>query len=235
MDFPAADDPFSISDETLNETAQQHRATNRLRLGQDSPSNGTPTPAMSIAGNPTVQDRLEILTKYPPESEAELEEYLETYRTNMAPYFPIVCISVNTTANELRNHQPFLFLVIRTICSRNLERQAAPVLQVKKVLGREMLIEGTKSLDLLLGVLVFAAWCHVYKSSSIKPVNSTIMQLGMSLAFELGLTRPPPGGPLRILLNYTAQGCPKPSNGINLERTIEERRAVLGLYLTSSV
>ncbi|KAF4631334.1 hypothetical protein G7Y89_g6795 [Cudoniella acicularis] len=236
-DFFATDDHSSMGDERLDEFAQQHGLSNPLKVGPEGlircPVNGPPTPATSIAGNSAVPGRPEISTNYPLESEAELEEYLETYRSKMVPYFPIVCISANMTVKEMKKERPFLFLVIRVICSKNLERQLALVLHVKKVLGREMLLEGTKNLDLFLGVLVFAAWCHVYTSA--KPVNSTIIQLAMSLAFDLGLTRPPPGEPVRILLNYTAQGCPKPANGINLERTMEERRAVVGLYLISSV
>jgi hypothetical protein len=236
--FPAANDRPLIGGNRLDEIAQPHEPTNRSKMGRDGfvlyPANGHPlTPATSIAGHSTMASGPEIPIDYPLESEAELEEYLATYRTKMVPYFPIVCINATTTVEELRNDRPFLFLVIRAICSKNLERQAALILLIKKVLGREMLLDGTKNLDLFLGVLMFVAWCHVY--ICIKPVNSTIVQLGISLAYELGLTRPPPGEPVRVLLNYTAQGCPKPTIGMNLERTMEERRAVVGLYLITSV
>jgi hypothetical protein len=226
--FLAADDSFSMSGENLDGISQGHGQTSRANVGQEGlnrfPVNGPPTPA-----TPTVPDRLEISADYLLESEVELEEYLEIYRTKMVPYFPLVCISGTTTVERLRNERPFLFLVIRTICSKNLERQIALVAHIKKFLGREM-FEGTKNLDVLLGVLVFAAWCHFY--ICIKPVNSTIIQLGISLAFDLGLMRP--CDPPRILLNYTAQGCPKPVNAMK-ERTLEERRAAVGLYLISSV
>ena len=174
-----------------------------------------------------------LIDHYPVESESELEEYLATYRTKMCFYFPIVCINESRTVEDLRTDSPFLFLVIRAICSKNLERQAALIVLIKENLGREMLLEGTKNLDLLLGILVFIAWCHVY--ICIKPVNSTILQLGISLAYELGLTRPLPGEPVRVLLNYTAQGCPKPTSKVSLKRTMEERRAVVGLFLINSV
>ncbi|KIN06912.1 hypothetical protein OIDMADRAFT_150163 [Oidiodendron maius Zn] len=231
--FLAADDPSLISGERLDENG----LTNSSKLGWDGlirgPVNQPSPPASLSAGYSTVPQRLGTSNDYPLESEAELEEYLETYRTKMVPYFPIVCISPNVMVGELKKERPFLFLVIRAICSKNLDRQAALVRDVKKVLGREMLLEGTKTLDLLLGILAFTAWCHLY--ICIKPVNSTIVQLGLSLAFELGLTRPPPAEPVRVLLNYTAQGCPKPTNDMNLERTMEERRASVGLYLISSV
>jgi hypothetical protein len=236
--FPTTNNRPSIGGKRLDDIAKPHGPTNRLKLGRDGfvfySANGPPlTPATSIAGCSAMADGPEVPVDYPLENEAELEEYFATYRTKMVPYFPIVCINVTTTVEELRNDRPFLFLVIRAICSKNLERQAALILLIKTVLGREMLLAGTKNLDLFLGVLVFVAWCHVY--ICIKPVNSTIVQLGISLAYELGLTRSPPGEPVRVLLNYTAQGCPKPTNVMNLERTMEERRAVVGLYFITSV
>ena len=220
--FFAANNFPSMTSESLG-IAHRNGLAICSKGGQQCPANGPPTPATSSTGNST---------DYPLESEAELSEYLETYRTKMVPYFPIVCIGAEMTVEELRKERPFLYLVIRAICSKNLERQAALILEVKKVLGREMLLEGAKNMDLFLGVLVFAAWCHYYICN--KPIISTVIQLGISLAFDLGLTRPPPGEPLNIMLHYIAQGCPKPINGMNV-RTMEERRAAVGLFLVSSV
>jgi hypothetical protein len=206
----------------------EHQGLNRR------PVNGPPTPATSTTGNSTAPDRSNASTDYPLESDAELKDYLDTYRTKMVPYFPIVCIGPNVTVEEMRKERPFLFLVIRAICSKNWERQIALVLQIKNGLGREMLIEGTRSLDLFLGVLVFAAWCHIHICK--RPIATTVIQLATSLAFDLGLTRPLPGQPAQVMLNYTAQGCPKPPiNNMGVARTMEERRAAIGLYLVSSV
>ncbi|CZR65600.1 uncharacterized protein PAC_15500 [Phialocephala subalpina] len=233
----AVNDPSLMSSDMLDGLAQRLDQNGRSRIGQEGsilfPVNGPPTPATSTASNSTAPDRPEISANYLLESDAELEECLEAFRTKMLPCFPIVCIRAETTLAELRKERPFLFLIIRTICSKNFERQTALVLHIRKVLGREILVEGTKNLDLLHGILVFAAWCHVY--GCIKHINSALIHLTISLAFELGITRPPPSEPVRILQNYTAQGCPKPMNGMKLERTMEERRAVIGLFLTSSI
>ena len=180
-----------------------------------------------------VPDKPNLVLDYPHESEAELAEYLETYRTKMVPYFPIVCIAAEMTMIQLKQERPFLYLVIRTICSKNLRRQAALILQVKKVLGRQMLLEGEKSLDLFLGVLVFASWSHLYICD--KPIVSTIMQLGISLAFDLGLMRPLPNGPVNPMRYSITRGYTTPQDGKPLSRTMEERRAAVGLYLVSSV
>lgn len=196
--------------------------------------NGHPTPEASRVGSSSIPETPNSTDNFPLESDAELEEVLETYRTEMVPNFPIVCIRPDVTVNEMRLQRPFLFLVIRAICSKNLCRQEALVVEVKKTLGREMLVEGTKSLDLFLGVLVFGGWCHYYICN--KPIISTVIQLGMSLAFDLGLTKPLLGENADIMRHYIIEhGCPKRISVANKVITMEERRAVVGLYLVSSV
>lgn len=162
---------------------------------------------------------------------AELEETLETYRTKMAPFFPLVIIDKNVTARELMEERPFLSLVIRAICPKSTTKQAELGMEVRRVLAREMLIEGAKNIDLLIGLLVFASWGHFYLYN--KPIISTVIHLATSVAFDLGLTKPVPTEPALIMLAYNAQGCPR--NVTAAVRTMEERRSVIGLFLISSV
>jgi hypothetical protein len=87
-----------------------------------------------------------------------------------------------------------LWLVIRAISSKRSRRQITLGLEIRKVLAREMVIEGTRSLDLLLGLLVLASWGHFYMC--VKPILTTVLQLGISLASDLGLTKPVPLEPI---------------------------------------
>lgn len=166
---------------------------------------------------------------YPLETQQECEEYLETYRSKMVPFFPIVVIPPEMTLLHFREQRPFLWLVIRAICSKNSARQRAFWQDIRKELGRQVIVEGMRNLDLLLGALVFAAWGYycIYK----KNIITADIQLALSIAYDLGLTKPAHTEP--VMLNYNAQGCPKgPSN---TTRTLEERRAIIGLFLISSV
>jgi hypothetical protein len=168
--------------------------------------------------------------EYPLETDEELQECLDTYRSKMTHYFPVVVLSSSITVLEMQETRPFLWLVIRAISSTSPLRQRHLGQELKRALGQEMLVEGTKSLDLLLGILVFCGWGYYYR----KPVITPVIQLGMSLAYDLGLTKLN-SEPHRTILNLSSQGCPKPSNGpINAEKTMEERRAVVGLFLVSS-
>ena len=202
----------------------------------------TPAPScMSSSSDPplgstsSAASSFPILGNYPVESEEECEECLETYRTKMIPFFPVVVIRPTTTVREMREQRPFLWLVIRAICSKSSARQRALGLEVRKALGKAMLVENTKSLDLFLGILVFVSWGHYYLCKN--PVVTAAIQLGMSLAADLGITRPARQDPIGVMLHYSSQGCPKPpcSRGVNPPRTMEDRRAGIGLFLISSV
>jgi hypothetical protein len=241
-EFDAENALSSIKPWTLDGLAQQNGLTTTSKAAQKSQQAlisrlssyaGPPTPAASTTSCSIRLDKHHIFAEYPHETEMELEENLECYRTKMFPHLPVVCLDPNTTVKEMRMHRPFLFLVIRAISSKNLQRQVALVLEIKKIIGSEMLIEGSKNVDLFLGILAFAGWCHLYICN--RPITSTVIHLAMSLAFDLGLTKPLPSESSSVMLNYTAQGCPKSTNGMIPTRTMEERRGLVGLYLVSSV
>ena len=171
---------------------------------------------------------------YPRESENELDDCLHRYRSRFVPFFPTVPIRPDVTVAEMKEKRPFLLLVIRAICSKNGRRQKALEIEIRQTMGAKMLMEGERSLDVLLGLIVFIGWGHLYLCT--RPILTTMVQLAMSMAFDLGLTKALPLEPVGLLLIYTSQGAPKPTNTLRAEtRTLEERRACLGLWLASSM
>jgi hypothetical protein len=172
-------------------------------------------------------------TSYPIETDTESDAILETYRTRMIPFFPVAIINPRTTVQEMQNKQPFLWLVIRSCCSKSQARQNVLELEVRKNLAQAVLMDCSKTLDLLFGVLVYAAWCHYYIYK--KRVISTVIQIGMSMAGDMGLTKPIPVEVHGVMREFNAQGCPKLGRSDNPVRTIEERRAVVGLFYVSSL
>lgn len=172
-------------------------------------------------------------TNQPHEDPIEMEEALNEYRTKMVSYFPVVIIEDSITLSELTKERPFLCLVIRAIATKNLTTQASLGTEIRRVLGREMLFEATKSLDLLLGLLVYGSWSHFYIYK--KHIISTVVQLATSLAFDLGITRPISPQPRHTLVLPTTNAEKGPKLPTRAPRTMEERRAVLGLFLLSSL
>lgn len=164
-------------------------------------------------------------------SSEEAEECLNLFRPYMATYFPFIIVPESTTARELRRGRPFLWLCIMSIASRSTVQQKFAT-EIKITMGREILVEGRNNIDLLLGILVFVAWGHYHIHDKLVIIQTT--QLAMALVGNLGLNKPPLKEPTQMLLNLDARGCPRkpftPS-----ARTVEERRAVLGCFLLSSV
>ncbi|KAL9094342.1 MAG: hypothetical protein Q9165_003483 [Trypethelium subeluteriae] len=111
--------------------------------------------------------------------------------------------------------------------SKSTSQQQILGAKIRQTIAQEVVIQSEKSIDLLLGLLVFMSWAH-YQAHS-KPFLAVFAQLAMSLVFELGLNKPVPG---------EAQVAPcvkekylKPPT----PRTMEERRAVLGCFFVTSI
>ena len=96
-------------------------------------------------------------------SPVEAEQYLTTFHTYKAKYFPFVYIPSTTTAQQLRQERPFLWLCIMTIASRSTSQQQVLGSQIQHVVAQEMLLKSGQSIDLLLGLLAYIGWYGVPK------------------------------------------------------------------------
>ncbi|KAF2425517.1 hypothetical protein EJ08DRAFT_700324 [Tothia fuscella] len=208
------------------------------------PSIGPPTPASSSTSVSTPPHHLgyscgidghsiAVPVSYPPETPAELEEILDTYQTKLVPFFPVALIQPGTTIQHIKRERPFLWLVIRATCSRSQARQYALGLEIRQRLAHAIMIDAEKSLDLLFGIVVFAAWSHYHICT--KPISSSLVQFGMAIAGDLCLTKPIPKEIFGVMRDFNAQGCPRPPKLVSAVRTMEERRAMVGLLYVSLV
>lgn len=144
-------------------------------------------------------------------------------------YFPFVCIPADTTPIQLREQRPFLYLCIMAVSTTSITHQRLMSQAIRKIGAREMVISSEKSLDLLQGMLVVIAWFQYQTDGNAKSSFSTYLQLAISMVFDMGLNRPP-GSRKQPLCIGNHQGGPPPP-----ERTLEERRAVLGTFVLSSM
>ncbi|KAF2103661.1 hypothetical protein NA57DRAFT_50533 [Rhizodiscina lignyota] len=183
-----------------------------------------PTPPISSGGSV-----VSAPAGYPLESEAECTEYLETFRIKLTPMLPAVCIPSTMTVDQMREQRPFLWLVMRALCTKDYARQHTLGNSIRREIGDVLLIQNVKTLDLLLGILVFTSWTHYFTYGR---GNMTVdLQLAVAVAYDLGLNKPAAIPP--TMMHYSDQGCPKYSNPP--QRTMEERRAIIGLFLLTSV
>ncbi|OTB10379.1 hypothetical protein K445DRAFT_253890 [Daldinia sp. EC12] len=166
------------------------------------------------------------MTSYEP-SLSDAEEYLSNFKTYKLKYFPFVNITSNISANQLRQERPFLWLCIMAIGSKSTLQQQILGRKIRETVAQEMVIKSTKNIDILLGLLAFIGWGN-YQIQR-EPFLTLFTQLAVSLVFDLGLTKPVPGDP-----ELTICGNRKYARSAT-HRTMEERRAVLGCFLATSI
>jgi hypothetical protein len=88
----------------------------------------------------------------------DADYYLKLFRTQHLKYFPFVHIPPETTAEQLQQQSPFLWLCIMSIFTQGIVQQQALNKQIKSVVAQRLLHDSESSMDLLLGLLAFIGW-----------------------------------------------------------------------------
>lgn len=90
-------------------------------------------------------------------SPKEAENCLTSFRTEWLVNFAFIHLQADTTARNLHEERPFLFLAIMAVSSSSSIQRRNIGMQLKQTLAKEILAE-EGSFDLLLGLLVFITW-----------------------------------------------------------------------------
>ena len=96
-------------------------------------------------------------------SPVDAEEHLTVFHTHKSKYFPFVYIPSTTTAQQLREERPFLWLCIMAIASRSTAQQQVLGSKIRRTLAEEMLLKSEQNLDLLLGLLAYVGWYGIFQ------------------------------------------------------------------------
>ena len=168
--------PRSISrNETIDRTVQLEQKVDELVSILK--TNGTPRSTSSPASESTTASIFETAVRDAFESSAsEAEDCLSAFKTQHVKYLPFVHIPNQITARELASQRPFLCLCIMAIASKSISKQRLLNFRIRRILAEEMVIKSEKSIDLLLGILVFLAW-YVDPGSSDRLDNFELKDL----------------------------------------------------------
>jgi hypothetical protein len=187
-------------------------------------------------------------------SPEDAELFLNKFRTDFAKHVPFIVISPSITSYQLCQERPILWVCVMTVACNNSTRQIALSNEVRAIFGREAFVKGTKSMDLLLGILVYATWYEAFldrQPYSIKtretmpanyfscfrdlhhsmdrPIYVTLLQVALAILYELGLDKPAPNDQGLILANDM-----KGLRSLSRSPTMEERRVWFGCFLMIS-
>ncbi|KAI0847512.1 hypothetical protein F5Y00DRAFT_271068 [Daldinia vernicosa] len=163
-------------------------------------------------------------------SPSEAEDLLRKFRDETAGFLPLVYIPPYARAQQLREMYPFLWLTIMCTASTSPRKRTALSEQAKNIVVLKVVMHREKSIDLLLGLLIFVGWSHLHKRD--KPFWTLFSQLIVTLVCDLGLHRPPSDPTV-----FCAAGDIGEQRVSTLlkRRPHEEQRAVLGAFVVTSM
>ncbi|KAH8596656.1 hypothetical protein B0O99DRAFT_104002 [Bisporella sp. PMI_857] len=168
----------------------------------------------------------------------QADSLLAYFRSIFCPYFPFVVIPQAMSASQLYRCLPFTYLAILAVTSRNAVHSKEFGKLLMKRLAERLFMNGERSMDLLLGVIIYAGWC--YQHFWNVPQLTSLLSAATTLACDLGLTRPRKEGPrgrsyLEDAIRETSWGTTGYMSLLKTPRTIEEKRAYLGVYFLCSI
>ncbi|KAB8292085.1 hypothetical protein EYC80_007830 [Monilinia laxa] len=161
----------------------------------------------------------------------EAERYLQSFQSRNLPHFPFIQFRSGMTAHQLRQERPFFWLCIMTISSTVIHRQITLGKVIREVAARELVVEGKRNLDLLLGLVCFVGWGQYQIRCA--PFMALFSHLIISLVVDLELHKPTVEEASHIFgVEYETRHHDMMEVPVN--RTIEQRRLVIACYLLTS-
>jgi hypothetical protein len=88
----------------------------------------------------------------------QAEEYLRSFQINNLQYFPFMYIPPTTSAQQLQQEKPFLWLCIMAVSSKSTSQQQALGSEIRHAVAHEVVVQLSRNLEFLLGILIFIAW-----------------------------------------------------------------------------
>ncbi|KAL4803094.1 hypothetical protein BDV18DRAFT_43321 [Aspergillus unguis] len=160
------------------------------------------------------------------------EAALALFRDKMLRYCPFLYLAPDLSARELQRERPFLVEVILAVTTRSVQEKLLWGKRIKSIIAQSLVVDYTASMDILLGLLVYASWSQDHFILRL-PTLSRFMSLAISVVDELHLSK---GESLdrHRLVELGGGNDPKFNRSAPPFRTAEQKRAVLGCFMISS-
>ncbi|KAL3440265.1 hypothetical protein BJX65DRAFT_290824 [Aspergillus insuetus] len=193
-------------------------------LGCLSPGQHTATRTEATAPSPFIPSAVQV-------DPAEAEIALDRFRNVLLPNLPFLTLSPLLKARELRRESPLLWLSIMSVSLSRPPLQSALSEEAKAIFAREGYVIGSRSMDFLWAVLVYVTWDKFHTLA--KCPSLSLLHLAIAIMYDLALDKPL-SFDAGLGLMYDVKGMKK---GPMPPRTpgLEEKRAVLGCFLLSTV
>lgn len=118
-----------------------------------------PTAITSLGSQTTVEAPADTAKPFEDDlTPFEAGNILQRFRNGYLAMFPFVYIKPDTTPQELQQYRPFLWLNIRTVCEKSAPKMHAMGDYIRELMGRKVLVELERDIDVLLGLMVYLGW-----------------------------------------------------------------------------
>ncbi|CAD6451181.1 a050582f-3851-4c7e-a574-b40de4d79dac [Sclerotinia trifoliorum] len=161
----------------------------------------------------------------------EAERYFQSFCTRNLPHFPFIQFRDGMTAYQLRQARPFFWLCIMTMSSTVIGRQIKLGKVIREIAARELVVEGKRNLDLLLGLVCFVGWGQYQIRTA--PFMTLFSNLIVTLVLDLELHKPTTEEASHIL-GVEHETRHHEMMDVPVNRTMEHRRLVIACYYLTS-
>ncbi|KAL2820128.1 hypothetical protein BJX63DRAFT_338686 [Aspergillus granulosus] len=208
------------------------------------PSAAPVTPQPALLSNTVMQQPSPSETMMPPPSGLPVvypaptddlrnpEEVLALFRDHMLRFCPFIYLPPTVSAQYLQTERPFLWQAISAVTTRSFSEKLMRAQQFKTTLAQATVVENRSSIDLLLGVLTYAAWSYD-QFLHMSPTVSRLMEMALSIAYDMHLNKrmPPDSHVITLLGGRTIRTGLENAD----HRSMEEQRGALGCFLLCSI
>ncbi|KAL6416266.1 putative zn 2cys6 transcription factor protein [Ilyonectria robusta] len=177
----------------------------------------------SVRTTPHSADSLHSLPLPP----SQADEYLRTFQAHHLKALPFIHIPPELTAARLQRERPFLWLNIRALCCKSTLESDKFHKTVRETLAQSLIVDGERSIDLLLGLIAYLAWRMDHGKG--KKILCTYSNLAASLVFDLRLDRSDQETPCKEEHAYKSFDYPIKQQ-VPTYRTNEQRRVTLACF-----
>lgn len=174
-----------------------------------------------------------------PIADDDAEARLAVFTGQLSAFFGVVYLPPGTTAQELRRTRPFLWLSIMACTSRSLKQAHVIGDKVRQAIAAKVMVGQDRNLDVLQGMLVYLFWPHCHRKE--RPFLTLWTNLCMSIVQDLGYISAKGESAFSYIKKFWMQSKQQTDQGVgcnrtqNSERSMDERRTLLGLYVWTSM
>ncbi|KAM4055196.1 RNase P, subunit Pop3 [Hirsutella rhossiliensis] len=195
------------------------------------PSQAESLPNMASALGPDAHLATNGPRAHPEPTPEEAEIYLAKFRDWLV-HFPFLHIPPELTAKRLRSERPFLWMCIMNLTSLSTSQVLMLRDKIREYIARNLVLDYQVNMDYLLGLLAILAWANTNTGLKVKPWIIMFSQLAITIIYDMGLNRAPNDEQRHTVQLKVCISGPRPPSKL---RTMEERRAVLGFWYSSSL